>query len=71
MPAPEDAEDLYGLFADTEVMQGLGKEPVSAVDDVRAVIEGMIGGWRTDGLGAFVLETTATGQQRSSRAFWH
>jgi RimJ/RimL family protein N-acetyltransferase len=27
------------------------------------MIEGMIGGWRTDGLGAFVLETTATGQQ--------
>ena len=26
------------------------------------MIEGMIGGWRTDGLGAFVLETTATGR---------
>jgi RimJ/RimL family protein N-acetyltransferase len=44
-------------------MQGLGKKPVSAVEEARAMIEGMIGGWRTDGLGAFVLETTATGQQ--------
>jgi RimJ/RimL family protein N-acetyltransferase len=27
------------------------------------MIEGMLDGWRTDGFGAFVLETTATGQQ--------
>ena len=63
VPTSQDAEDLYDLFADTEVMQGLGKEPVSAVEDVRAVIEGMIGGWRTDGLGAFVLETATTDRQ--------
>jgi RimJ/RimL family protein N-acetyltransferase len=44
-------------------MQGLGKKPVSAVEEARAMIEGMLDGWRTDGLGAFVLETTATGQQ--------
>ncbi|HUJ55088.1 MAG TPA: GNAT family N-acetyltransferase [Gaiellaceae bacterium] len=60
LPAAQDAEDLYDLFADAEVMRGLGKEPVSDVEDVRAVIEeGMIGGWRADGLGAFVLETAA------------
>jgi RimJ/RimL family protein N-acetyltransferase len=45
-------------------MQGLGKEPVSVVEDVRAMIEeGMIGGWRTDGLGAFILVTTGTDRQ--------
>ena len=63
VPTSQDAEDLYDLFADAEVMRGLGKEPVSAVEEVRAVIEGMIGGWRTDGLGAFVLETAATDRQ--------
>jgi RimJ/RimL family protein N-acetyltransferase len=64
VPAPRDAEALYDLFADAEVMQGLGKEPVLAVEDVRAMIEGgMIGGWRTDGLGPFILETTATDRQ--------
>jgi RimJ/RimL family protein N-acetyltransferase len=58
VPTSQDAEDLYDLFADAEVMQALGKEPVSAVENVRAVIEGeMIGSWRTDGLGPFVLET--------------
>jgi len=63
-PAPHDAEALYDLFADAEVMQGLGKEPVSVVEDVRAMIEeGMIGGWRTDGLGAFILVTTGTDRQ--------
>ena len=61
VPTPRDAEALYDLFADAKVMQGLGKEPVSAVEDVRAMIEeGMIGGWKTDGLGPFILETTAT-----------
>jgi RimJ/RimL family protein N-acetyltransferase len=63
MPAAEDADDLYDLFADAEVMQGLGKEPVSAVEEVRAMIEGMISGWRTDGHGAFILETAATNRQ--------
>jgi RimJ/RimL family protein N-acetyltransferase len=63
VPTPRDADALYHLFADAEVMQGLGKQPVSAVEETQAMIEGMIGGWRTDGLGAFVLETTATGQQ--------
>jgi len=44
-------------------MQGLGKEPVLAVEDVRGMIEGaMISGWRTDGRGPFILETTADRQ---------
>ena len=59
MPASQDVEGLYDLFADAEVMQGLGKEPVSAVAEVRAIIEEMNRGWRVDGLGAFVLETAA------------
>ena len=63
VPTSRDAEDLYDLFADAEVMRGLGKEPISAVEEVRAMIEGMIGGWRTDGLGAFILETVATDRQ--------
>jgi RimJ/RimL family protein N-acetyltransferase len=63
VPAPQDADALYHLFADAEVVQGLGKEPVSAVEEVRAMVEGMIDGWSTEGLGPFVLETTATGGQ--------
>ena len=55
-PTSDDAEALYDLFADEVVMDGLNREPVSAVEDVRAMIEAMIGDWRTDGLGAFVLE---------------
>jgi len=62
-PTSDDAEALYDLFADEEVMEGLGREPVSAVEEVRAMIEGMISGWRTEGLGPFILETAATEQQ--------
>ena len=51
---------MYGLFADAEVMRGLGKEPVSAVKDVRATIEEALEGWNIDGLGMFVLETTVS-----------
>jgi RimJ/RimL family protein N-acetyltransferase len=59
-PTPRDAEALYDLFADPEVMHDLGKEPVSALEEARAMIEDGIGGWRTDGLGPFILETAAT-----------
>ena len=59
-PTPRDAEALYDLFADPEVMHDLGKEPVSALEEARARIEEGIGGWRTDGLGPFILETAAT-----------
>jgi RimJ/RimL family protein N-acetyltransferase len=62
-PTLLDAEALYDLFADPEVTHGWGKDPVSAVEEVRAMIEGMFDGWRTDGLGAFVLERTATDRQ--------
>jgi RimJ/RimL family protein N-acetyltransferase len=62
-PAIPDAEDLYDLFADSEVMQELGRECVSRVEDVRAIIEGMIGDWRTEGVGAFILETVAPDPQ--------
>jgi hypothetical protein len=51
---------LYGLFADADVMRGLGKEPVSAVEDVRATIEEALEGWNIDGLGMIVLETTVS-----------
>jgi RimJ/RimL family protein N-acetyltransferase len=58
-PTPRDAEALYDLLADPEVMHELGKEPVSALEEARARIEEGIGGWRTDGLGPFILETAA------------
>jgi RimJ/RimL family protein N-acetyltransferase len=63
VPAPRDADALYHLFADVEVMQGLSREPVSAVEEVRTLIEEMIDSWRTERLGPFVLETTATDRQ--------
>ncbi len=64
MPASRDADDLYDLFADAEVMRGLGKEPVSTVEEVREIIEeGMLGGWQADGIGAFILETAASDRQ--------
>jgi len=58
-PTPQDAEALHDLFADPEVMHGLGKDPVPALGETRAMIEAGIGGWRTDGLGPFILETAA------------
>jgi RimJ/RimL family protein N-acetyltransferase len=54
---------LYDLFADSEVMHGLGKEPVSGLEETRAMIEAGIGGWRSDGLGPFIIETAATDGQ--------
>jgi RimJ/RimL family protein N-acetyltransferase len=61
-PTPQDANALYGLFTDFEVMRGLGKEPVSA-EEARAIIDGGIGSWRTDGLGPFVIEIAAGNRQ--------
>jgi RimJ/RimL family protein N-acetyltransferase len=43
-------------------MQGLGRERVSGIDEVRAMIEEGCS-WRTDGLGPFVLETVASDPQ--------
>ncbi|MFL5914917.1 MAG: GNAT family N-acetyltransferase [Gaiellaceae bacterium] len=59
-PTPHDAEALYDLFADKRIMGGLHREPVSTVEDARAMIEEGLGGWRTDGLGPFVLQTRGT-----------
>ena len=44
-------------------MHGLGKDPVSAPEEARAIIQKWIGAWRTDGLGPFIIETTATNRQ--------
>jgi RimJ/RimL family protein N-acetyltransferase len=60
VPTPHDAEGLYDLFADEEIMGGLNREPVSAVEHARALIEEGMGGWRTDGLGPFILQTRET-----------
>lgn len=62
-PTPLDANALYDLFADSEVMRGLNREPVSTLEDARVMIEGGIAGWRTDGLGPFTLETAGTDPQ--------
>ena len=56
-PTPFDANALYDLFADSEVMRGLNREPVSAPEEARALVEGGIDGWNADGLGPFVVET--------------
>jgi len=61
-PTPQDAEALYDLFADRQVMDGLGMTPVSTLDEAGAMIEGGIDGWKTDGLGPFVLQNPATRQ---------
>lgn len=62
-PTPQDAEALYDLFADAEVMWGLQRDPVSAVEEARALVEAGLEGWRADGLGPFVLETAADDPQ--------
>ena len=56
-PTPKDAESMHELCADTVVMHGLNREPVSGLDETRAMIEGGMDSWRTDGLGPFILET--------------
>ena len=55
----QDAEALYGLFADPQVMEGLGITPVSALDEAVAMIDQGIESWRTDALGPFVFENPA------------
>jgi RimJ/RimL family protein N-acetyltransferase len=67
-PTLRDAEGLYDLFADPEVMHGLNKEPVSALEDARAMIEAGMGRWRTDGLGPFILEAVATDTEMVGQA---
>ena len=62
-PTSRDAESLYDLFADPEVMHGLNRRPISAIEEARAMIEGAVRSWKTDGLGPLVIETAATDRQ--------
>ena len=67
-PTPRDADALYDLVADPDVMHGLSKEPVSAPEEARAIVEEWIAGWRTDALGPFIIETAATNGQLVGQA---
>jgi RimJ/RimL family protein N-acetyltransferase len=62
-PTSRDAESLYELFADPEVMHGLNKQPISAIEEARAMIEEAVRSWSTEGLGPVILETAATDGQ--------
>jgi ribosomal-protein-alanine N-acetyltransferase len=62
-PTPLDANALYDLFTDSEVMRGLNREPVSAPEEARALVEGGIDGWKADGLGPFIVETVGADPQ--------
>jgi RimJ/RimL family protein N-acetyltransferase len=62
-PISGDAESLYNLFADPQVMRGLNRPPISAIEEARAMIEEAVRSWETDGLGPFIIETTATNGQ--------
>jgi RimJ/RimL family protein N-acetyltransferase len=44
-------------------MGALNREPVSDVDDARAMIEKGMDGWRTDGVGPFIIERNETDRQ--------
>jgi RimJ/RimL family protein N-acetyltransferase len=61
-PTRADAAALSALFADAEVMHGLGKRAVSDLEEVVSMIEDGLRGWKTDGVGPFVLETAAAGR---------
>jgi RimJ/RimL family protein N-acetyltransferase len=58
-PTPRDVEALYEMFADPEVMHGLGREPISTLEEARALVQGGIQAWRTDQVGPFIFETVA------------
>jgi RimJ/RimL family protein N-acetyltransferase len=58
-PTLEDATAMHELFADSVVMQGLNREPVADLGESRGMIEGGLDGWRSDGVGPFVVETAA------------
>ena len=58
-PTAQDAEALHDLFADREVMDGLGLAPVAGLDGALEMVEAGIDGWRTDGLGPFLFENQA------------
>jgi len=56
-PTSRDAEALHEVFADRVVMNGLNREPLSGLEETRALIERALEGWSTDQLGLFVVET--------------
>ena len=62
-PTALDTHALHDLFADPVVMGGLNREPVSTLEEARAMIEGGIAGWEADGLGPLVVETAGTDPQ--------
>lgn len=62
-PSLRDAESLYDLFADPEVMHRLNRRPISAIEEARALNEAGIRSWEIDGLGPFILETAGTDRQ--------
>jgi RimJ/RimL family protein N-acetyltransferase len=68
MTSSRDAESLYHLFADPDVMRGLNKPPISAVEEARAMIEEGVRNWETDGIGPFTLETAGTDGQVMGQA---
>jgi RimJ/RimL family protein N-acetyltransferase len=45
------------MFTDPETMRGLGREPVSSLEAVVAIIENMLAGWEADQMGAFIIES--------------
>jgi RimJ/RimL family protein N-acetyltransferase len=62
-PTLGDAEALFNLFRDPGIMHALGKEPVSTLKEAQDLTEDGIAGWRTGGLGPFVLETASAPQR--------
>lgn len=58
-PTLRDAEALYDLFRDPEIMHGLGKEPAATLKQAQDLTEDGIAGWRTGGSWPFVLETAS------------
>jgi [ribosomal protein S5]-alanine N-acetyltransferase len=61
-PTLRDAEAMHALVSDPVVMHGLNREPVTQLDETRAMIQGGVDSWEADGLGPFVLETLTHGR---------
>jgi RimJ/RimL family protein N-acetyltransferase len=56
-PTSSDAAAFYDLFSDPVITHGLGREPVSTLEEAQALTDEAIAGWSTGGLGPFLLET--------------
>lgn len=59
----QDADALYVLLADPEIMGGLHRATITSPDEARAVVEGGVSSWQRDGVGPFVIETAAGKRQ--------